>query len=165
NGYWNPGSQSLTVDGSNADGTEMETASFDFDVQAPFATYQNASRVIGQVDFVSGLSRQGGDAASATTLDNPMGAVAYASEEDVLFVSDAGDSRVLGFLGLPEANNGPANFVVGQENFSLTAASTSAAGMNRPESVSTEGGNLVRSEERRVGQEARARRCTTADKL
>lgn len=71
-------------------------------------TFQPASRVIGQADFVSGAANQGGTAA-ANTLWFPS-----VAEPDGMFVVDSANHRVLGFGTLPGSNNAAASIVLGQ---------------------------------------------------
>lgn len=141
--FWQPGSQTLTIDANDAEGDALETLEASFEVNAPFNTFQEASLVIGQPDFASEQSRQGGTTAHANTLDGPLGSVAFASGQNVLFVPDSHDSRVLGFTGVPDMNNANASFVIGQPDFSSTSGEVSAEGMRQPQAVTTEGGNLV----------------------
>ncbi len=139
--YWPFGPRSLdlevTGDGGSAD---VEVS---FDVDPAFDNAQDASVVIGQADFTTGESRQGGTAPGANTLDEPLGAPAYAPEQDILFITDTWDSRVLGFRGIPEMNNQTAEFVLGQPNFTNSAGQSTQAGMVSPQYVTTDHGRLI----------------------
>ncbi|MBW3567946.1 MAG: hypothetical protein KY410_08335 [Proteobacteria bacterium] len=94
----------------------------------------------------------GGAGADANTLDAPMGPVAYADEQDILFVPDNGDSRVLGFDGIPDTNNAAAAFVIGQPNFNLSTGATTASTYRNPQWITTSHERLLvaDSESRRV---------------
>lgn len=111
-----------------------------------------ASVVIGQQDFAGGEVRQGSPGADANTLDTPMGPVGYAPDQDILFIPDNGSARVLGFHGIPDANNMPADFVIGQPDFNSSSGGTDASTYRNPQWVTTEGGQLLvtDSESRRV---------------
>lgn len=108
-----------------------------------FSTFQSASLVIGQQDFSGGEPHQGGDFPDASSLDQPAGGVAFAETEEVFFVADSGNSRVLGFLGVPDVNNANADFVLGQDSFTQSGDGTGPSKMISPEAVSTTGGNLM----------------------
>lgn len=143
--YWPPGRHRLVVDADDAGGEPMQTLSADIEVAPPFVTAQEASVVIGQPGFTTGFPRQSPDAlyADANTLDQPASAVAYSEEQDLLFIADTQDSRVLGFLGVPEANNASADFVIGQETFTQSSGGTSQTQMRLPQGISVEGGHLI----------------------
>lgn len=143
--YWPPGAQTLVVDANDANGRAMKTLEAHFNVKSAFATFQKADVVIGQQDFSGGLSRQNPDAptAGAHTLDFPGSAVAYAEERNLLFIADTGDSRVLGFHGIPDVNNANADFVIGQPDFSSSTGATSQSQMRTPQGISAEGGRLI----------------------
>lgn len=112
-----------------------------------FETFQAASLVIGQPDFAGGDANQGGAAPNANSLHLPLGGVGYSSANDVLFVADSENARVLGFLGLPEMNNANADFVLGQPDFTtsekLPSEEIDASHMFSPEALTTTGGNLI----------------------
>lgn len=120
--------------------------------QPGFTTFQAATLVIGQPDFASGEIRQGSPGAGANTLDNPMGNVGYAPEQDVFFIPDNGSARVLGFHGIPDANNMPADFVIGQPDLTSSSGGTDAGTYRNPQWVTTEHDQLLvtDSESRRV---------------
>lgn len=120
-------------DDSDDDGNDDDAA-----VNAP-----RALMVIGQRDFTGNLARQGGAQPDAGTLNMPMGPVAWSAEEDVLFIADAEDARVLGFRGIPTANGTNADFVIGQSDFTSATKTVSANGMISPQHVSTDGGRLI----------------------
>lgn len=109
-----------------------------------FDTFQPAAFVIGQQDLTGGEPDQGGSAPGANTLDKPMGHAEYSAEHDVMFIADAGNARVLGYLGVPDVNNANADFVLGQPDFTSSSRTTiSAADMYSPEWVTTMEGRLA----------------------
>ena len=112
-----------------------------------FANGQAADLVIGQPDFHSLLANQGGSA-SASSLNTPIG-VALDGQGN-LYVSDFGNSRVLGFSP-PFSSGMSASLVFGQANFSDTSinrgGSISASGLFVPRGVAVDGqGNLFVSD-------------------
>lgn len=149
--YWKAGNQTLTVE-VNTDAGASRSAEAEFDVRSAFSAGQEAVTVIGQPDFNSNEQRQGGLAAGANTLDLPMGPVEYAAEQDVLFVPDNGDSRVVAFFGIPDTNNANADFVLGQPDFTSSSGETSASEFRNPQWVTSDHGRLLvtDSESRRV---------------
>lgn len=104
------------------------------------ATFQNATVVIGQSDFTSGLANQG-DTVGPSSLDSPWGNASLAGGK--LYVSDLGSNRILGFNGVPSANGASASFVLGQSNFTSVAANTGKNGLNSPETSSSDGTHLA----------------------
>ncbi len=79
----------------------------------PTQNGQAADTVVGQVDFTSNLSNQGGSAA-ANTLNLPNG---VSSDGTKLFIADTSNTRVLIYNHIPTSNNHPADVVVGQPSF------------------------------------------------
>lgn len=109
-----------------------------------FTKFQSASFVIGQPDLNTGEPDQGGAGSDANTLDGPMSGIAYHQTGDVMFVADAGNSRVLGYAGIPETSNTNADFVLGQPDFtSDQGRSASIESMISPEWVTTMGDRLM----------------------
>lgn len=149
--YWSAGAQTLTVDASTAAGASR-SVEVEFEVRSAFSAGQEAVTVIGQPNFTSNEQRQGGLAAGANTLDLPMGPVEYASDQDILFIPDNGDSRVVAFFGIPETNNANADFVLGQPDFTSSSGETSASGFRNPQWVTSAHDRLLvtDSESRRV---------------
>jgi len=78
------------------------------------ANFSNAAIVIGQADFTGKTSNQ--DAfPDANTLSVPFGNPMVIN--NVLYVPDFGNNRLLGFDSIPAANNTTADFVLGQTDF------------------------------------------------
>ena len=80
--------------------------------------FQAASVVIGQADFVGAEQNQGGSI-DANTLSLPAGVTV---NDGVLYIIDHINSRLLGFDSIPEVNDMPASFVLGQSDFTSTNA-------------------------------------------
>jgi len=86
-------------------------------ISSPVLAYYSgmpASVVIGQSDFGSISSNQGGTA-GANTLNRPTGAFVSGGK---LFVTDRINSRVLIYNNIPTTNNASADVVIGQTTFS-----------------------------------------------
>lgn len=101
---------------------------------------QAASVVIGQASFTAGFPDQG-DSPGANTLNGPWGNPVVAGGR--LYLSDQGDSRVLGFTGVPAANDASAAFVLGQPDFTATETGLARDRLNRPEDLSSDGTRLA----------------------
>lgn len=100
-----------------------------------------AFAVIGQAGFAGAEANRGG-AAGANTLAQPQNAVAVAADGTV-YVADSGNSRILGWYTLP-MNDEPADFVIGQADFSSSLPGTAADRLSLPSSVSiSEDGQFV----------------------
>lgn len=85
----------------------------------------SAAAVLGQGGFTSAAANAGG-AAGAGTLNQPLGGAAGSSGAS-FFLPDYGNNRVLGFNSAPTVNNTPANFVLGQADFTTTTPGTPVA--------------------------------------
>jgi len=75
---------------------------------------RGAYLIIGQGDFSTVMSNRGADDPGDNTLSAPQGVCKFG---DMLFVSDAGNHRVLVWDQFPEENGEPSNVVLGQEDF------------------------------------------------
>ncbi|HEX6929459.1 MAG TPA: hypothetical protein VF267_09425, partial [Gammaproteobacteria bacterium] len=139
---WESGMQTLTVDGESSDAKALDTVEVEFRVRAEFSDFQPAAVVIGQADFSGGTANQGGSV-DANTLDNPVGAAGFAVDENTLFISDTGSSRVLGFSTVPADSNANADFVIGQADFTADVAETGAGSLRMPQTVTATNGRLV----------------------
>src|SRR5690606_26204883 len=123
NGSWESGVQTLTVDAADVAGNALATLETSLNIRLQFENFQAASVVIGQVDFAANQSNQGGDR-SASSISGSYGAPTVADTR--LWIPDYGNNRLLGFDGIPEANNANATWVVGAPDFISTAWGTSA---------------------------------------
>ena len=87
-----------------------------FDVGAPPVPFQNfaaADFVLGQADFISGERNRGGSV-------GPLGLggrASISSDGGLYYVSDSGNSRVLGYVGAPTSPGSTPDFVLGQPDF------------------------------------------------
>ncbi len=121
-----------------------------FSPATTLAYYTNmpASVVIGQTDFLSGSTNQGGGA-STNTLFGPTSAIIIAGK---LVVSDGANHRVLIYKNIPTTNNVSAETVIGQPDFTSNTknqcnCTTPAANtLNIPEFVATDGTKLFISD-------------------
>jgi hypothetical protein len=78
----------------------------------PAVTGQAADVVLGQIDFTTTLANAGG--ISAATFFGPAASAMVGSK---FFVSDYANKRILVWNSLPTSNGTPANYVIGQTNF------------------------------------------------
>ncbi len=99
-----------------------------------------ADVIIGQPDSASNLANQGG-AAAANTLSSPSGV--FVDPTGRLYVADRGNNRVLIFNAIPNADNTPADVVVGQAGFGAALANQGGAAaantLSSPSSVWSDG--------------------------
>lgn len=94
----------------------------------PTANGTPANIVLGQASFDATLPNRGNSAASAMTLVSPGGLLVTSG---TLYVADAGNNRVLGFV-LPLPSSGPAaSMVLGQENDGSRMPASSIADRKR----------------------------------
>lgn len=126
-GAWESGVQRL---GGSVKDTAGNTTALDinFEIRLVFENFQEASVVIGQPDFTSGEENQGG-IPGANTLSIPAKVTVFG---DRLWVADLGNSRILGFDGVPTASNASASWVVGQEDFNSSVHGMSASRFTSP---------------------------------
>ncbi len=115
----------ITITASDAAGN---TATRSLTLTYPFLAFANgqaATVVIGQRDFDSSSYNQGGRE-DGNTISYPYGNPTVYN--DVLYLPDYGNSRVLGFLSVPTVNNAFADFVLGQPDFTTIAGGASSDG-------------------------------------
>lgn len=87
----------------------------------PTKNNENADVVIGQDNFISNSKNKGG-AISAFGLDGPR--CVSVDKYGRLFVTEAGNARILIYDSIPTQNGMPANHVLGQSNFNSGLPST-----------------------------------------
>lgn len=104
-------------------------------------TLTAAVAVLGQTGFTTASANQAGPAA-ATTVSQPLGGATGVSGGP-FYVPDFGNSRILGYNSVPTATNTPANFVLGQADFSSGQASSGAGVFAFPQSAWIGSGKLV----------------------
>src|SRR5262249_45102589 len=110
----------------------------------PTRNGQPADVVLGQPDFKSSRSNQGTRAPSSRSLSGPQGVWIQGSR---LYVADTVNNRVMVWRNIPTQNNQPADFVLGQPDFTTfqpqdLRAQTFAPkpeNMNTPVSVTSDG--------------------------
>jgi hypothetical protein len=103
-----------------------------------------ALAVIGQPDFVSTQSNQGG-AAAGNTIHGGTGSDVLSCATDSsgrLYISDRDNNRVLVFNQVPTSNNASADYVLGQSSLTGTSASAGATGLSAPYGVTVQGNTL-----------------------
>lgn len=134
-----PGSYALTA--TATDGTLNRTSNFSLTVATGgTATFPAASVVIGQPNFLAKTAYQGGSIGPNTIgylVGNPL------LHNNVLYFPDRGANRVLGFPGVPTANNASATFVLGQEFLDTAYSGNSATRMDSPHTVKVSGSKLL----------------------
>jgi len=86
----------------------------------PTEDNQPADVVLGQPDFTSGTANQG--SLSNRSLSDPLSVEIHGSK---LYVSDAGNDRVMIWNSIPTENHTPADVVLGQPNFTTSGPITS----------------------------------------
>jgi|GEM_PF-3202688 len=96
-----------------------------------------ASAVVGQTDF-SGVGANAGGITGAT-LNTPIG---VAIRDGRLYVADTSNNRVLVFSSIPSINGATADRVIGQVDFTSSAAATSAVGLYSPFHVAVDSNRL-----------------------
>ena len=135
---WYSGSQDLDVSVKDTSGNAA-TAITTFAIRLSFDNFQAASVVIGQTDFTGQAANQGGTPA-ADTLDRP------ASDPLVidgrLWIADSSNHRVLGYDGIPTADDASASWVIGQSSFTGNGSGTSASALYAPLDATYDGSNF-----------------------
>lgn len=134
-GVWTDGTRLVVVDQTNSRVLIWNTF--------PTTNGQAADLVLGQTDFTSSGSNQGG-AASAGTLSFPFAGVFV--DNDQLFIADNGNNRVLIWNRFPTTNGQAADQVLGQANFTDTSSSTSQTTLDFPAGVFVSGTQLFISD-------------------
>ncbi len=104
-------------------------------------TFQPASVVIGQPDFLQNLANNGGPV-SAQSLNGPIGQATSTASGTFLTI-DTTNNRVLGFNSIPSTNFAAADFVLGQASFTTSSAGVSASNLSGPFGVTAAGNTLA----------------------
>ncbi len=113
---------------------------------SPAANGAAASTVIGQADFVSTATNQGGASPTDQTENGPTGVYGNGT---ALFIADSLNNRVLIFNSLPATNDAVADEELGQPDFVSMAPNqdTAANFMEDPESIMVDSaGRLILSD-------------------
>ncbi|MFA5569101.1 MAG: hypothetical protein WC972_10695 [Trueperaceae bacterium] len=104
------------------------------------ATNQPASVVIGQPDFTS-TSETDMTRSFTSTYGRPL------LLNGVLYLPDYGAGRVMGYLGVPTANDAAADFVLGRDGFDdFAPGPASARRLGGPQSLATDGTRVFLSD-------------------
>lgn len=111
----------------------------------PPYTFQPASLVLGQPGFTTGAINRGQPLPAANSLAQP-GAVA--TDGSYTVVADWGNDRVVGFLGVPQASDLTADFVVGQTDFTSGNDGLAADRLDSPRGVCMAQGRLYVADSR-----------------
>lgn len=106
------------------------------------SNFQAADVVIGQADFTGTSPNQGG-VVDANTFSTPYSTTVH---NDVFYAGDFNNHRILGFNSLPTVNNTPADFVLGQVDFTSNVAGTSVSTLKTPVSLAVNGGKMFLSD-------------------
>ena len=138
-GVWTDGTRLVVLDETNNRVLIWNTF--------PTTNDQPADLVLGQPNFTTNLANQSstGAAPTAGTLNNPYDGVT--SNGLQLFVTDAGNHRVLIWNTFPTTNDQAADVVLGQPNMTTAAAATSSAGENYPVGLLLVGTQLLVTDE------------------
>ncbi len=106
-------------------------------VYAELKTAQAADVVIGQANFTSNAQPS---PPTARSLASPDGCTFCDGQR--LFIPDSNNNRVLIYNSIPTTNNAPADIVIGQTNFTSSAATTTRTGLSYPGNVFYDGKKL-----------------------
>ena len=101
-----------------------------------FANGQDAAVVIGQPGFTTRDSNL-----SATGLRGPWGNPAVAN--DILYIPDLHNHRVLGYYGVPTTHGAAADFVLGQSDFTSDVSPLDRGGLSGPSSIFVQGETMA----------------------
>ncbi|MCB9095451.1 MAG: fibronectin type III domain-containing protein [Halobacteriovoraceae bacterium] len=104
----------------------------------PIANGTNADFLIGQYDFTT-LVINDHNQIAANNFDYPDG-LAYDGTQ--FFVADVSRNRILVWNGIPQSWNQPADFVVGQGNFTTILTGRNQSQLNAPRGICIAGGKL-----------------------
>ena len=116
-----------------------ESYEANFSLNYPFLAFDNgqdAAVVIGQPDFTSS-----GSGLSATGLNGPWGNPTVAN--DILYVPDYWNNRILGYYGIPTTHGAAADFVLGQSDFTSNESLLERGGLSGPISVAIHGETMA----------------------
>ena len=111
------------------------------------STLAQATGLIGQPNYASGSINAGGSP-SASSLNLPSGSIAT-DGQSVFYLADTANNRILGYTFVPTSVAGgiagPAEFVIGQQDFTQTIAASGPTALAQPESpwLSSDGKLLV----------------------
>jgi hypothetical protein len=101
-----------------------------------FTNFQDATLVIGQPDFNTGTLSSASDKTLNILYGNPW------VHNDVLYLPDRNNNRVLGFNSFPTSIFPSANFVLGQPDFTTSNSGTNPNQMHSPQTTQVYDGKL-----------------------
>lgn len=107
-----------------------------------FSTFQAASLVLGQSDFIS--ANDPGTTYSSTSLKYPVGIAAGSSS---LYIADQAGNRVVGYSSLPSSNGAAAQFAVGQGSLTTNTSGNGAGQFAGASAVFVHGTKLLVADE------------------
>lgn len=132
-----------TVTASNSYGSTQATLQITVNAVSTgiFSSFQSATIVVGQPDFVTRTSNRGiSSGTAANALQYPAGNPVVAN--GILFIPDRSNSRVLAFNTFPTSSDPSGDFALGQPNLTYNGSGNSATQMYGPQSVKTDGTKL-----------------------
>lgn len=138
--HWKTGAGTLTVDAKDLAGNSLSTINLSYTETVKFTTFQNADLVIGQPDFISYQANQGGTK-GANTINGPVGNPGYGN--NMLYLPDSNNHRVLGFNTMPATNNANADLALGQTSFTSSDSGVADNRFVYMESLSVAGNQLL----------------------
>lgn len=103
----------------------------------PTSNQTPADVVLGQPTFSSSTANNGG--VSAQSLKNPWG---VRISNGKLYIADNGNNRVLVWNSIPTTNQAPADWVLGQPDFSTVTAGVSATKLDGPKYIEVIGSQI-----------------------
>lgn len=118
-GAWESGNQPLTMNLEDVSVGQAVSVQMTVGINFTLSNFQSASTVVGQANFTDTGANQGASAA-AETLNLPYGRASIV--DNILWIPDYGNNRMLGFDGFPSANDASAGYVVGQTDFVSTSS-------------------------------------------
>lgn len=127
--YWDSGSRTFELTARDTVGHTVDLSE-NVNIRLLFRNGQNAAGVIGQADFSSsGANRNAGPDAEPVPdgFNAPSGNAEFDANQNLLFMADELNNRILAFAGIPGAND-PAVFVIGQTDFN-TRSGTELGGV------------------------------------
>ena len=128
------GATVLHIAGTSAPTLTVE-ATFPATAAPPLASGMSASLVLGQTNYTNAFS-----AATASSLYNPNDIVVSGTK---LIIADTGNHRIVIHNTLPTALGATASVIVGQPNATTAVAGTTAATLDSPSGIATDGTRLV----------------------
>lgn len=121
----------------NDDGSDTPTSPV-------FTAFQEAALVLGQQNFTRNEENRGAGQPAANSMAEPYQGAWF--EDDVLYLNDYYNGRILGYFGIPEENGAAADFAVGQPDLETGGDVATRSKMVGPGGFVVAGGKLLVSE-------------------